>query len=111
MNVIFNFMKCKSLVTRSVVFNNPEISCAQKDYLFIKWWFIYPSFILWIVLFPLTILIGMRTMKSKYGLSHVKTRLLFGFVYLGYAEANYFWEFTKIFLRIGMQLNYELITE
>ena len=27
-NVIFNFMKCKSLVTRSVVFNNPEISCT-----------------------------------------------------------------------------------
>ena len=74
----------------------------------------YPSFFLWIVLFPLVILLGMRVMKNRNngeGLGLDSTRLLFGFVYLGYKQSDYFWEFSKIFLRIGMQLNYELITE
>ena len=48
---------------------------------------------------------------GETGLELDSTRLLFGFVYLGYNESDYFWEFSKIFLRIGMQLNYELITE
>ena len=63
------------------------------------------------MIFPLVILLGMRMMKNRKGLAADSTRLLFGFVYLGYKESDYFWEFSKIFLRIGMQLNYELITE
>ena len=53
----------------------------------------------------------MTSMKSKIEDKNPKAIIIFGFVYLGYKSNIYFWEFSKIFLRIGMQGSYELITE
>ena len=40
-----------------------------------------------------------------------KGTLLFGFIFLGYKKDGFYWEFYKIYLRIGLLINYELIIE
>lgn len=70
-----------------------------------------PSLILWVIIYPLLIVFGMRKFKNSNRLKSASGTLLFGFAYLGYKSSGYLWEFSKIFLSIGILINFELITE
>ena len=102
-------MKCKNLEKDYVMLvNNPEIICDSDEYLYFKYYFIYPSLLLWIIIYPLFLIICMKKMKS---LVEAKGTLLFGFIFLGYKKSVFFWEFWKMLLRTGLLICYELFLE
>ena len=60
-NIILNFLKCKILDDdHRVIANNPEISCYSSDYLYFRMFFVYPAFLLWILIYPGFIMTGLR---------------------------------------------------
>ena len=50
-------------------------------------------------------------MKRIKNIQNVRGTILFGFIFLGYKDTGIYWEFSKMYLRISMQICYELIIE
>ena len=106
-NVILTFLKQFQIEDSIyVVQNHPLLKTDSPQYQFFKILFIYPAFALWVVIYPLVIIIGIRYYNRKR--KRVKLYLLFGFLILGYEQRGQYWEFVKIFLRIFILFKYEL---
>ena len=52
-----------------------------------------------------------KALADKDNKQEIRPWILFGFILMGYEIRGQLWEFAKIFLRIGVLLNYELNTE
>ena len=59
------FLKCRNISSvLSVVYEEPSNECNTLEYNGMKYLFIYPTMLLWGLIFPLVIIIGMYRFKN-----------------------------------------------
>ena len=85
------FLKTKIIDSKtdlSIVAAHPEIDTSSESYVFYKFFFIYPAFLLWILVYPLLIIVGMRWYKKQLAdrekKDDIRPWILFGFIMMGY---------------------------
>ncbi|KAL4432345.1 hypothetical protein ABPG74_011104 [Tetrahymena malaccensis] len=95
---LISIMSCRSIGSRSYVLADITLQCNTYQHITFIAFLIVPLFIIWNILIPLIIIITL--FKSKNKLNYLSTRIKFGFLYQEYNDFCYYWEFTKILLRV-----------
>lgn len=75
----------------------PIYECNDSSFRGIKFGFILPTYILWIVLVPVGLMIYLRKLLKKKN----EQLLMFDFIYQGYQRRYYYWD-AVIFLRLAL---------
>ena len=94
-----------------VLYERPTVRFGTNSHTMFLSMFIIPSMILWVVVYPFTIIYFMRKLHHKKQLRSPGNKILFGYLFQGYNLAVYYWEFVKIiYLRLVITCCYELLT-
>ena len=98
--------------TLLILRRNPSQSCGTDQYHQFKAWFIIPQLILWVFVFPASILALMiRQQRKKKLFNNKANSVIFGFVFFGYKRRYLVGEFFKLFLRYQLVITFELMVD
>ncbi|KAL4478949.1 hypothetical protein ABPG72_019386 [Tetrahymena utriculariae] len=91
-------MSWRSISNGSYVLADITLQCNTYQHITFVVFLVIPLFIIRNIIIQLIIIITLS--KSKNELNYLSTRIRFGFLYQEYKDYCYYWEFTKILLRV-----------
>ena len=116
LNECVNTLSCIELNGVNVLKNDPLYSCDSDFHLYMKFFFLWPMFMLWSFLLPIIILAYL--FKNRNKLYEAKVFKKMNFFYIGYRSKFFYWDILillrkslSIFITLfaGSTLNFELM--
>lgn len=90
LNECLNALTCIDIDGKLFLKNEPIYSCESDIHTYIKYFFLWPAFIIWGFILPLLILLYLFLYKKR--LYEAKVFKKFNFFYIGYRLKYYFWD-------------------
>ncbi|CAG9320644.1 unnamed protein product [Blepharisma stoltei] len=88
---MFSIFSCTYIYDKLYLVSNLDIKCWNDDHYFYAVTIALPGIIVWSIGIPACVFLFLR--KRKFKLHRLDTKLKFGFLYNGYRESTYYWEF------------------
>lgn len=88
---LFSVFSCKEIYGEEFLMANLDIKCGDADHTFYVLVVALPGIIIWSIGTPWCIFIYLRKVRKQLHMTRFKLKL--GFLYNGYRETIYFWEF------------------
>ena len=104
--LMVSLLSCRTILNKKYILANISFACYEGNYYDFTLGLVLPLFLVWIIIFPLTIFIIIN--KNKNQLQSLVMQLKYGILYKEYKPQNFYWEFVKIYKRILLilALNY-----
>ena len=93
-----SIISCTTIDGNSYLIDDTYFRCNDRDNEFYSNIFAIPSLILWAVFYPALNFLRLYFMRNK--LRKIEIRRKYGFLYNGYRNKYYFWEFVEIYKKI-----------
>ena len=95
---IFNCMKISN--GESYMYKEMSIKCWSDKHFFYTFALALPGIGLWCIVIPMVLLISLK--NDHLGLGNINEKLKYGFLYKGYKDDKFFWEFLIYFRKLGI---------
>lgn len=98
---MFSVFSCTEIVENEFwIVSNLDIRCWTEDHTLIVMAVALPSILIWSIGIPALMLVFL--IKSRKTLHTVATRLRFGYLFNGYENHTYYWEFVILYRKIAI---------
>lgn len=75
-----------------------DVQCWEEEHIGYSLYASLPTIVVWIITFPLLCMVYL--IKNKKHLSKPSRKLVMGFLYHGYREEFFYWEFAIIYRKV-----------
>ena len=82
---------------------NPRYVCFDSTHTFYFFFFLLPAMLLWFIAFPVGLFLLLQKNKDKLE-TCIESKIRYLALIKEYNHQHYFWEFIKIFEKMGLQI-------